>query len=238
MRKVYVIIPCYNEEAGLASLEIAIHAFLAEHGARYHFSWIFVDDGSLDRTGPLLAGMANRVPSASVEQHPHNLGLGAALATGIRALPPCDYVAYLDSDCTYHPDTLIPLLAELDQGADVSVASPYHPAGKVLAVPAWRLFLSRGLSFLYRLATGRKLYTFTAMVKAQTFASAKKSLNTQAGFPFVIVALLKSIQNGERVTEVPATLSLRVYGQSKMRVLRTIGRHLAILARIFLGGKA
>ena len=54
---------------------------------------------------------------------------------------------------------MIPLLTD---DVDVVTASPYHPRGQVKNVPRWRLFLSKGLSRLYRLVLRQKLHTYTS----------------------------------------------------------------------------
>ena len=63
------------------------------------------------------------------------------------------------------------LLEILERGADVVTASPYHPDGGVANVPAYRLILSRGASFLYRVALRRDVHTYTSIFRAYRRAS-------------------------------------------------------------------
>src|SRR4029450_6329875 len=105
---------------------------------------------------------------------------------------------------------------------DVVTASPYHPAGHVRNVPAWRLFLSRGLSRLYRAVLRQKLFTYTScfrVFRRQSLAPLDLRLPGYLG----LTELIASVDfAGKRVVECPSTLEVRVLGFSKMKGLRNI----------------
>ena len=82
-------------------------------------------------------------------RHDINLGIAAAIMTGIRSAS-TEIVCSMDSDCSYDPLKLAELIPLLTTGVDLVTASPYHPAGGVKNVPAWRLKLSKGCAWLYR----------------------------------------------------------------------------------------
>ncbi|MFL5783303.1 MAG: glycosyltransferase family 2 protein, partial [Bacteriovoracaceae bacterium] len=165
MKKVAVIIPCFNEEESLPQLFEKLGELTKNH-EDYSFNFIFVDDGSSDNTYELLRQKASAFPGSVVVRHEKNMNLGAALRTGITHATNADVITFLDSDCTYDPELVIKLVREIEQGADLATVSPYHPQGAVAGVPEWRLFLSRGLSFIYRTLLRSNLYTYTAMVRA------------------------------------------------------------------------
>ena len=52
------------------------------------------------------------------------------------------------------------------------------------------------------------------------------------GFSGVTEILARMDLNGARIAECPATLEVRLLGQSKINTLRTIGEHLRLVARI------
>ena len=53
-------------------------------------------------------------------------------------------------------------------------------------------------------------------------------------FLYVSEILIKSLLKGYTVREVPATLRVRQFGASKMKLARTIKSHLGLMGRIIL----
>jgi dolichol-phosphate mannosyltransferase len=234
MSKVAVIIPCYNEEESLPQLFEKLSELTKNH-SNYFFYFIFVDDGSTDNTYELLRQKSSEFPGSIVVRHEKNMNLGAALRTGITHATNADVIAFLDSDCTYDPGLVIQLVSEIEKGADLATVSPYHPRGAVAGVPEWRLFLSRGLSFIYRKLLRSDLYTYTAMVRAVRANLAAQLVNDRNDFTFVTLFLLKALREGYKVTEVPATLNVRRFGVSKMRLVNTIAAQFRIIFLVLQG---
>ena len=234
MKKVKIIIPLYNEEESIPQLVEKLHALSFELDSEYDASYLFVDDGSKDETFNLLRYELPKFKNAELLKHEANKNLGGALKTGISHIEECDYVTFLDSDCTYEPTVLLEMLSELKNGYDFVTASPYHPRGHVEGVPAWRLILSKGLTFIYRFVLRKKIYTFTAMVRAIKFEHMKKLISERNDFTFVTVMMIKAIKENLQISEVPATLCVRKYGVSKMNTLKTIKAQLKIVGMLIL----
>lgn len=236
MRRVVIIIPMFNEAEGIPQLLSKLKE-LGHVLSGYQLSYIFVDDGSDDGTYEIIKSSLSLFPGSQVLRHEVNQNLGAALKTGLRSVAQCDYVCFLDSDCTYEPVILKSLLEALDRGADLSTVSPYHPKGNVEGVPKWRLALSKCLTAMYRLILRKKIYTFTAMVRAIRFDKMNLLINERNDFTFVAIGMIHAIKQGLTIEEIPATLHVRRFGVSKMKVTKTIISHLLILASL-LRGKA
>lgn len=90
-----LVVFAYNEEPNIPSVLPDILAWLRGHGEDYEL--IFVNDGSTDRTLPLARDVLANDPRTKIVSHDRNLGIGAALKTGVRSatLPwvsflPCD----------------------------------------------------------------------------------------------------------------------------------------------------
>jgi hypothetical protein len=124
------------------------------------------------------------------------------------------------------------MLQLLTPGVDLVTASPYHPAGAVLNVPGWRLLLSRASSSLYRVVTAHNLHTFTACVRVYRRSAAVNIPLRYTGFLGVAELLGKMALNNRKIVEHPATLEVRIFGQSKMKVVRTIMGHLKLLSEL------
>lgn len=99
MPDVSIVIPAYNEEAGLPLVLRAVFNVLDDS-----YEVIVVDDGSSDQT----AIVATKFPCRLI-RHPVNRGKGAALRTGLMNARG-QKVIFLDADNTY-PVSAIPTLA-------------------------------------------------------------------------------------------------------------------------------
>ena len=232
MEKMSVIIPCYNEEESLAKLFDKLSDLDTQISKVIETKYIFVDDGSQDRTLELLNKNKSCLKNAVILEHAVNQNLGKALQTGIGALEDENYVAFLDSDCTYEPSLVIGMLEKLKEGYDIVTVSPYHPEGNVEGVPEWRLFLSKGISLIYRVLLWKKMYTFTAMVRIYRRDKIDVLVGTRSDFAFVAEMMISAIKRKYRIFEVPTTLYQREFGVSKMRLINTIKAHLEIVWKL------
>jgi len=235
-RLVSVVVPIFNEAQGLAGLAERLTELSILLEPKYQLEIVLVDDGSVDGSLNLAKALFAANPRVVYASHHRNLGLGAAIRTGWREASG-EIVCSIDADCTYEPTKLVELLEVLETGADVATGSPYHPDGKVVNAVGWRLFLSRGASQLYRLVSREKLYTFTSLMRAYRRSVIETVQFTENGFVSVAEILLRSIWAGYRVVEVPMVLHTRVSGTSKMKIVRTIGAHLALMARSLIWRK-
>ncbi len=224
--KISIIVPCYNEAEGIPQLKERLLPVMQSLEKFHHVELIFVDDGSTDNTNKLLrkSFMGENV---KIIKHELNLNLGAALRTGFIAAEG-DVIVTMDSDCTYAPENIPNLLAAL-KDCDIVTASPYHPLGKVVGAPAYRLFLSKSVTILYSIVTGKRLYTWTALFRAYRRSAISSIIIKHNDFIAVVELLIKSIKNGNLIKELPETLYGRKFGTSKMKIIRTIIAHLKFL---------
>lgn len=97
---VTVVVPAYNEEAGIAGTVRSIVA--SSHPVHV----IVVDDGSTDRTAAVVAGLG--LPNVRLIRQP-NAGKAAALTTGITAAR-TDLVVLVDGDTVFESGTVAELI--------------------------------------------------------------------------------------------------------------------------------
>src|SRR5881397_2427402 len=160
---VTVIVPCYNEQAGLPSLIARLETLMQDGGRGWQV--LFVDDGSADATFARLLASVGRQPWAVVVRHPTNFRLGAALRTGFRYTE-SPIVCTVDSDCTYPPERLPELVALLADDAEIATASAWHPGSEAAEGGQVRIALSRAVSGLYQQLIGQDVHTFTCLFRA------------------------------------------------------------------------
>jgi dolichol-phosphate mannosyltransferase len=230
---VSVVIPLYNEYEGVAGLLRRLLDFQASVEERYECEFVLVDDGSSDGTAQMLEELLQDRENFHVVRHPLNRGIAAAIHTGLlNARHEC--VVSIDSDGSYDLTLLDQMLGCFKPGVDLITASPYHPAGKVENLPAWRIMLSRCASQMYRVATGNKLTCFTScfrVYRRERFIALPPS---EDGFVGVAELLWLAQVQGLSIIEHPAVLKSRAVGKSKMRLIQVTVRHLRLLVTIGL----
>ena len=228
---VSIVVPCYNEEPGLHHLRDMLEKTLAVLANRYEVQFVFVDDGSKDRTAEILVELFGSWGNCTFVRHEQNRGLTDALLTGVQTAT-SEIVCCMDCDCTYDPRELANMIPLLADGVDLVTASPYHPDGGVHNVPAWRLKLSKFASFLYRCILRQKLCTYTSCFRAYRKSALAGLTITGRGIQGITEILARLDLRGSRIVEYPTALDVRAFGQSKMRVLRTMMGHFRLLASL------
>jgi polysaccharide deacetylase family protein (PEP-CTERM system associated) len=229
---VSVVIPCYNEADSLPYLANTLRAVetdLVDNGYDPYF--IFVDDHSGDSTLELLRELFGNKKNVEILRHQTNRGVAAGIMTGIRAAK-TEIVCSMDCDCTYDPFELLNMLPLMKKNVDLVTASPYHREGGVRNVPSWRLFLSRGASFLYRRVLHSKLDTYTSCFRVYRRSSLAGMKLRESGFLGVAEMLGRLDLSGGKIVEFPAVLEVRLFGVSKMKTAKTIVGHLKLLLQL------
>jgi polysaccharide deacetylase family protein (PEP-CTERM system associated) len=227
-----VVIPCYNETEALpylANTLRGVEAELIDNG--YQPNFIFVDDHSTDGTLDLLNELFASKANVNILKHKTNRGVAAGIMTGIRAAR-TEIVCSMDCDCTYDPHELLNMLPLMGENVDLVTASPYHRNGGVRNVPGWRLFLSRGASFLYRRVLRSKLDTYTSCFRVYRRSAMAGMELIEPGFLGVAEMLGRLDLAGGRIIEFPTVLEVRLFGLSKMKTARTVLGHLKLLSRL------
>ena len=119
--KISLIIPCYNEEAALPFIYKEL-VLVSSQLKDYEFEYLFVNDGSSDRTLSILKELATSDPRVNYYSFSRNFGKEAAMFAGF-----CnaggDYVAVMDADLQDPPSLLPQMLEILQTGEYDSVAT-------------------------------------------------------------------------------------------------------------------
>jgi glycosyltransferase involved in cell wall biosynthesis len=105
-----LVVPCFNEEAAIPLFYVETIKVLSKVQPEQEYEFIFVDDGSKDKTLAVLRNLAaqdNRVHYISFSR---NFGKEAAILAGLNAAAGA-YIATLDAD-GQDPPALIPQMLE------------------------------------------------------------------------------------------------------------------------------
>jgi polysaccharide deacetylase family protein (PEP-CTERM system associated) len=223
-----VVVPCFNEEATLGYLANTLDSFARSVRDDYQVSFVFVDDGSSDRTWDRLNELFGQRPDCEVVQHPRNRGIAAATLTGIRHSR-SEIVCAIDADGTFDPHQLKEMIPMLKPDVDAVTASCFAEHGQVMNVPGWRMALSKGASALYRMVLHNKLSHYTSCFRVyRKSAVAQLSLRNERYVGITEILSTLDLQ-GSKIVEYPAVLEVRLLGNSKMKIMKTIWGHLQLI---------
>jgi polysaccharide deacetylase family protein (PEP-CTERM system associated) len=228
---VSIVVPCYNEELALRYLSNTLQEVAEVLKPSYQVQFVFVDDGSQDRTHEMLKHLFGERPDCLIVHYKPNRGVTAAILAGMRVAG-SDIVCSIDCDCTYDPRELRQMIPMLTKDVDLVTASPYHPNGSVKNVARWRLSLSKSASALYRLLTHQKIDTYTSCFRVYRRKVILDLELFEPGFLGIAEMIGKLDLRGGAVAEFPTTLEARMLGRSKMKTLRTIVGHLGLMCRL------
>lgn len=113
MKRISVIVPCYNEAEVLEIFYNEISKVSAQM-SEYDFQFIFVDDGSKDRTLEIMKGIASRDKRAVFVALSRNFGKESAMLAGLSNADG-DYIAIMDADMQDPPDLLPQMARTLEE---------------------------------------------------------------------------------------------------------------------------
>jgi len=119
--KISIVIPCFNEKGTINAIVDKVSGVELNQEKEI----IIVDDFSTDGTRECLQALEKKKGSVKVIYHEKNLGKGAALRTGFKAISG-DIVIIQDADLEYDPNDYHKLLRPILEGnADVVYGSRF-----------------------------------------------------------------------------------------------------------------
>lgn len=240
-KKIWIVLPAYNEEGNLSPLLEKIDESMQDDGFQYEV--VLVDDGSQDQTLQVASQYATQMP-LRIERHMKNMGLGATIRDGLKlAAENCgdnDIVVAMDCDNTHTPGLIRSMVRLIREGNDVVIASRFQKGAQVRGVPFHRQILSIGMSVLYRTILpirGVRDYScgyraYRGGILREAFKKYGDRFVSQNGFECMVDILLKLRKMDVIFTEVPLILRYDFkIGKSKMDVIQTISQTLSLLLR-------
>lgn len=236
-RDLTIATSCFNEADSLPSYFSRIdfvRRSLVEAG--WNVKLLLIDDGSRDRTLELLADYARSRPDAEVLRHPRNLGYGAAIKTAL-AIAESTWVVFVDADSNYDQAIILELAKLVDENTQLINVSIFAPGG-AMAYPWYRMMLSKTATLIYKIALPRLtrgVYTMTCGFRWYRRDAALEIFPHIDDFAATAEIMLRALQRGIRVIEVPARNSRREHGFSKMKFLSVSLRHFRLALAALAG---
>jgi glycosyltransferase involved in cell wall biosynthesis len=223
--KCSIVVPFHNEEGNITDLYVRSRTVMETQ--RHDFEFVFVDDGSTDRTFALLSEIANLDERVTVVQLRRNYGQTEALVAGFDEATG-EYIISMDGDLQHNPEEIPLLIEKLDEGYDVVCGLRVtRPGDSVLL----RKIPSRVANWLMRKATGVEIHDFGGGFKGFRTALIR-GIPLYGDMHRFIPALASAY--GARICEVPISLSERQHGKSHYGIGRLIPVFFDLLTIPFL----
>jgi dolichol-phosphate mannosyltransferase len=205
-----LVIPAYNEEAGIAQAIAEADQALSYLDLEYEI--IIVDDGSRDSTADNVRRTIIDHPRIRLVEHAENRGYGAALRSGFEAARG-DVIAFTDADCQFHIEDLARLLPLLrDHAIAVGYRMDRQDSPK-------RLFYSWGYNALVRRFLGTRVRDCDCALKVFRRSSLAAILPQSRGFFVNAEMLSRARRLGMRIAETGVRHRPRLAGSSKVSIL-------------------
>lgn len=218
VRSIDLVIPIYNEESNLPTLLERLETDLAALPVPWRA--ILVDDGSRDRSWPMIEAVAARNAHFIGIRLGRNYGQHAAVFAGF-ARCEADAVVTLDADLQNPPSEIPRLLESLDQGYDVvgGWRKRRHDS-------AFRRMSSKLMNLLISRATGVTLRDYGCMLRAYRIEVVR--LMRESGEISTYVPALAHCFT-DRITEVPVEHAERAHGVSRYNPIALVSLLLDLL---------
>lgn len=213
--RVTVVVPTYNEAGNIERLCREIRL------AAPHADLLIVDDGSPDGTADLAEDLNHSLGQIGVIRRSAKNGLGTAYRAGLRAAIDggAEICVQMDADLSHDPAVLPALIANAENGADLTIGSRYVPGGLTENWPRRRRWLSRWGNRYAAGVLGLAINDATAGYRAyRTDALERMEFDTVTaeGYGFQVEMTYRLVRIGGKVVEFPITFRDRTEGASKM----------------------
>ena len=115
--RISVIVPCYNEQEALPFFYEAIVKIAGKMKQEYNvdYEFVFVDDGSRDRTLEILRDFAKKDERVKYISFSRNFGKESAIYAGLEHVTG-DYISMMDADLQDPPELLMEMYQEIKKG--------------------------------------------------------------------------------------------------------------------------
>lgn len=115
MKKISIVVPCYNEEESIPAFYEEMKKIISKMQDKCDFEFVFVNDGSKDKTLEILRRLARMNDKVRYISFSRNFGKEAGMLAGLEAATG-DYITTMDVDLQDPPELLEEMFDTLESG--------------------------------------------------------------------------------------------------------------------------
>lgn len=216
-----IVIPLFNEEESLLHLYERLTNVFQED-----VEFIFVDDGSTDKSLRILEDLSNKDKRVKVISFRRNFGKSSALSAGFKKS--CgDIIVTMDADLQDQPEEVPKLIEKLKEGYDLVIGWKYPRLD-----PLSKKFPSKVINSLTSFFTGLKIHDMNSGLKVM-----RREVIEEVAMYGELHRYMPHLAHmkGFKVAEVKVKHAERKFGKSKFGAKRFLSGIFDLLTIIFLG---
>ena len=212
--EISIVIPTYNEKENLIQFVDELKSTLGEN---INHEIIIVDDNSPDGTGKIADELSRTNKDITVIHRPEKMGLASALIEGFK-VSEGEFVLVSDADLQHSPALTKIFLEEINQGADLVIASRYVTGAEINGWSPWRKIVSKGAIAIAHVLLPKTrrirdpISGYFMVRKDRVFTNRLKGIGWKL--------LLEILLNGgfQKVVEISYIFKPRINGKSKFKI--------------------
>ncbi len=136
MKKISIVVPCYNEEKNINNFYEEMIKTLEKVKENYSYEIIFVNDGSNDQTEIEVKKIRKTDKNVILISFSRNFGKEAAIYAGLNNATG-DLVALIDADLQHPPITILEMIKGINEGYDVVATKRKNRKGEPIIKSAF-----------------------------------------------------------------------------------------------------
>lgn len=223
MKKIFVLIPAYNEQSVIGDV-------LRDIRLAGYPDIIVVDDGSSDETYQ----RAQQAAGVIALRHFINRGKGAAMKTGIEAtkILKADVVVTMDGDGQHDPKDIARMVQLVSEGNDVVLGTR---AIDSRTMPFWKVLANKSGNFFTWLLYGLWVTDSQSGFRAFSRRAIERIETKTDRYEYDSEVIREIRRHGLKFVEVPVSVRYTAYSQNKA-TRQTLKNGLKTLFKMFLAG--
>ena len=219
--KITIIIPSYNEASSIQQTIMSLESVIATL-PQHQLNILVFDSHSTDDTCEIVTALQAQFSNIHLVTEPKKSGLGSAYIqamfyawTDLHA----DVIFEFDADGSHQPQFIVPMIAAIEEGADVALGSRYVKGGQIqVGWPWYRHLISQAGNGVARLFLTHRYKDFTSGFRATRAVFLQQALSEallSKNYAYKIHLLWRLHQLHAKIVEVPIVFIDREAGYSK-----------------------
>ncbi|MEM7207535.1 MAG: glycosyltransferase family 2 protein [Pseudomonadota bacterium] len=202
------ILPARDEALSVFNVVTSLLGLIDDNGSEIFSRVIVCDNGSSDKTSQLA------LEAGATVVHEPIAGYGAACLKGLAAIDNADTVVFVDADGSVDTNDIVPMLAEIENGADLVIGNRVPDLRETDSMTPAQIMGTRLICSIINVIW-RQNFHDTGPLRAIRYSSLGQLDMQDRRFGWTVEMQVKAVLNGLVIREIPVRCLCRK-GRSKI----------------------